>query len=71
MLPEDIERFSNSGRTFSARQIVDSHKRIKERLIAGWITTLSTDSDGRESLYRQLRGLDSILDELIAGWSKE
>ena len=71
MLSEQIDKFKNSGQTFTAGEIVEAHKRIRERLVNAWISSLSEDGDGREALYRQLRGLDSILDDLVAGWSKE
>jgi hypothetical protein len=71
MLSEQIEKFRESGESFTSRDIVEATERVRERLITGWITSLSPDGEGRESIYRQLRGLDSILDELVAGWSKK
>ena len=69
MLSEQREKFKESGQTFSAREIVDAYDEVRERLINGWATSLSPDGEGRESTYRQLRGLEAILDQLIAGWS--
>lgn len=70
MLSEQVEKFRNSGQTFTAAEILEAHETIKQRLISGWIDSSSGDGDGREALYRQLRGLDSILVQLVAGWSK-
>ena len=71
MLSEQLQAFKESPRTFTAREIAEAYEEIRERLMNRWSTSLSADGDGREELYRQLRGLDAIIDELVAGWSKE
>lgn len=49
-------------------QIVDDAAGIRERLIKAWTTSPSEDRDGREEIYRQIKGLDSIINSLITGW---
>lgn len=71
MLSEQIETFRQSSRTFTASEIVDTYEDIKLRLLNAWIASPSSDGEGREELYRQLRGLESILDQLVAGWGKQ
>ena len=71
MLSEQLQTFKQSNQTFTAQEIAETYEAIRKRLTERWSTSLSNDGDGREELYRQLRGLDAIIDELVAGWSKE
>ena len=64
----DIEKFKTSGKQFSSMEIVEAYESIRGRLINGWSNSLSKDSDGREQIYSQLKGLDAILLELITDW---
>jgi hypothetical protein len=68
VLPETIDRFKNSGRQFNAGDIVDAYLDVRQRLTEAWQVSLSDDGEGREALYRQLKGLDSVMDQLISGW---
>jgi hypothetical protein len=70
MLSDQIENFKRSGITLSAADIVDTYQNITDGLINQWAFSSSADGDGREEVYRQLRGLEAIMTRLISGWSK-
>lgn len=67
MLPEQLERMKTSNELISSGDLVRSYESVKKRLIDAWATSLSEDDLRREELYRQLRGLDAILDQLLSG----
>jgi len=67
MLPEQLERFKESGRLISSRDLTDSYLMTRRRLVDAWSTSLSEDDLRREELYRQLRGLDAIMDQIVSG----
>ena len=71
MLSDQLEKFRNSNRQFTSVEIIDAYREVRLRLIDAWTNSLSTDGEGREMLYLQLRGLDSIIDTLCADWSKQ
>lgn len=62
----DIEKFKQSHKTVTSGQLVDAYLSVRDRLHAAWEDSLSDDGDGRESLYRQLKGLDAVIIELLS-----
>ena len=69
MLSQTLDKFKNSGRTFTSQEIVEKYERLQETLTNAWRSTPSADRDGREELYRQIKGIDAIMDKLISEWS--
>lgn len=69
MLEEQVKKFGESGRQFTSKEIVAAYNRLRERLSKGILMTMSEESEKRENLYRQIRSLDALLDELVSVWS--
>jgi hypothetical protein len=70
MLSEQLTKFRNNNRQYSSVEIIDAYLEVRSRLIDAWTNSLSPDGEGREMLYLQLRGLDSIINEIVTDWSK-
>ena len=68
MLLERLENFKLSRRQLGSEEIVDAYLELRKRLTDAWQVSLSEDGEGREALYRQLKGLDSVMDQLISRW---
>ena len=68
MLPETLEKFKTSGKQLSSQEVVEAYLSKRRLLLEAWLTSPSADNDGREQLYRQVKGLDAIMDQLISGW---
>jgi len=64
-MSSDIEDFKNSGQTVTAAKLVGAVESVKKRLHNAWEFSASEDEKLRDDLYRQIRGLDSGLIELI------
>jgi len=69
VLSEQLEKFKSSGRTLSSSEVVETYLEVKDRLTLAWQNSLSADGDGREELYRQIKGLEAVMNQLISEWS--
>jgi len=70
LFKEELEKFKNSGQTFTSRDIGEIFQDLENLLIESWLTSLSEDGEGRDALYRQVRG-NRALFLRFAGWSKK
>lgn len=61
-----FDKFKESNRVISAREIVEAVEETKLMLHKTWETSLSNNSDGREELYRQVKGIDTVMMKLIS-----
>ncbi len=69
MLPERIEALKRAPITLTSTQVIDKYLEVRSRLINAWQTSQSNDYEGREDLFRQLKGLDAVIDQLFNNWS--
>lgn len=70
MLPNQIEKYRNSSRTFRSSEVIEAYLKVRDRLLNAWQSSLSPDGEGREELYRQLKGIDAVMDQLFTDWSE-
>ena len=62
----DLDKFKESGYQVTSGQLVEAYREIKDRLHTAWESSPSAEGEGREEIYRQLRGLDSVMNQLIS-----
>ena len=66
-----FEDFKKSNRTISAEELVEAVESVKTQIRSQFETSPSKDSEGREECYRQLKGIDMVMINLISdNWSK-
>ena len=66
MLADKLEKLKNSSKTITAEELINTYQSIHSQLHASWQTTLSGDHEGREEIYRQIKGLDAVFIKLVS-----
>jgi len=66
----EVEKFKNSGKQFTSRDIIESYTQARGRLVKQWEATLPDDKEGRELTYHKLKAMDDMIIQLIFDWSK-
>ena len=70
MIPEQVDKFKNSSRSFSSQDLTETYLAAKKRLMAQWEATPLDQKDEREAIYMKLKAMDEIFIQLIFDWSK-
>ena len=66
-----FDKFLESNRQITAKELVEAVEAVKTQIRSQFETSPSKDSEGREECYRQLKGIDMVMINLISdNWSK-
>ena len=66
-----FDKFLESRRQISAEELVEAVENVKTQIRNQYENSPSKDSEGREEAYRQLKGIDMVMINLISdNWSK-
>jgi hypothetical protein len=68
VLDEALQRFSESNRQFSSRELADTYRYVKGFLTKGIVESPVTERQYREDNYFQIKALDALMTTLISGW---
>ena len=65
-----FDKFLESRRQISAEELVEAVENVKTQIRNQYENSPSKDSEGREEAYRQLKGIDMVMLNLISdNWS--
>ena len=65
-----FDKFLESNRQITAKELVEAVENVKTLIRSQYENSPSTDSEGREEAYRQLKGIDMVMLNLISdNWS--
>ncbi len=66
----ELDKFKESGRVIQAKELVEAVENVKKLIRNQYENSPSKDSEGREEAYRQLKGIDMVMLNLISdNWS--
>ena len=66
----ELTKFAESNRQINSAELVEAVGKAKTRILNQFETSPSKDSEGREECYRQLKGIDMVMINLISdNWS--
>ena len=66
----ELEKFRDSNRQISSMELVEAVENVKKLIHNQFETSPSKDSEGREECYRQLKGVEMVMINLISdNWS--
>ena len=66
----ELEKFRDSNRQISSRELVEAVENVKKLIHNQFEVSPSKDSEGREECYRQLKGIEAVMINLISdNWS--
>lgn len=68
MLDESIKHYGESGRSVTARELVEKYSYIRGFLTKGILESPIEQREYREDCYLQVKALDSLMTTLINGW---
>ena len=68
MLDEHLQRFSETNRQFSSRELVDTYNYVKGFLSKGIAESPIDAKQYREDNYFQIKALEALMTTLIRGW---
>ena len=61
----DIEKFGQSGKQITSAELVEAMEKSIKTIHTMWETSPSKDSVGREECYRQVKGIEMVVMQLI------
>lgn len=66
----DLDAFKNSGKHITSRELVEAVENVRTLIHSQFENSPSKDSEGREECYRQLKGIELVMINLISeNWS--
>ena len=66
----ELEKCRDSNRQISSMELVEAVENVKKLIHNQFETSPSKDSEGREECYRQLKGVEMVMINLISdNWS--
>ena len=69
-MQSELELLAQSGKQIPSAKLLEAVEKTKKTIHTMWETSPSTDSDGREAAYKQIKGIDMVIIQLIRALEK-